>query len=84
MQIARFCSGVKCAREREQKEHILVKDPFHKSCFKCSHCKSTLQVSNYSSMEGVLYYNDLIKSASIKRSAAAATAAAAVEAVPES
>ncbi|KAJ0258705.1 LIM domain-containing protein WLIM2a [Hirschfeldia incana] len=29
--------------------------PFHKSCFKCSHCKSTLQLSNYSSMEGVLY-----------------------------
>uniref|UniRef100_A0A1J3FBF4 LIM domain-containing protein WLIM2a n=1 Tax=Noccaea caerulescens TaxID=107243 RepID=A0A1J3FBF4_NOCCA len=28
---------------------------FHKSCFRCSHCKSTLQLSNYSSMEGVLY-----------------------------
>ncbi|KAL5701151.1 LIM domain-containing protein WLIM2b [Ranunculus cassubicifolius] len=28
---------------------------FHKSCFKCSHCKGTLKLSNYSSMEGVLY-----------------------------
>ncbi|KAL9266133.1 LIM domain-containing protein, partial [Drosera capensis] len=28
---------------------------YHKSCFKCSHCKSRLQLSNYSSMEGVLY-----------------------------
>uniref|UniRef100_A0A7N0RFC5 LIM zinc-binding domain-containing protein n=2 Tax=Kalanchoe fedtschenkoi TaxID=63787 RepID=A0A7N0RFC5_KALFE len=29
--------------------------PFHKACFKCSHCKSTLKLSNYSSMEGVVY-----------------------------
>ncbi|MQM11783.1 hypothetical protein Taro_044688, partial [Colocasia esculenta] len=29
--------------------------PFHKSCFKCSHCKGTLAMSNYSSMDGVLY-----------------------------
>ncbi|KAA0037337.1 LIM domain-containing protein WLIM2b-like [Cucumis melo var. makuwa] len=28
---------------------------FHKSCFKCSHCKGTLKLSNYSSMDGVLY-----------------------------
>ncbi|KAH9702131.1 LIM domain-containing protein WLIM2b [Citrus sinensis] len=28
---------------------------YHKSCFKCSHCKGTLKLSNYSSMEGVLY-----------------------------
>ncbi|OVA17701.1 zinc finger protein [Macleaya cordata] len=28
---------------------------FHKSCFKCSHCNGTLKLSNYSSMEGVLY-----------------------------
>ncbi|KAG5606994.1 hypothetical protein H5410_028486 [Solanum commersonii] len=28
---------------------------FHKSCFKCSHCKGTLVMSNYSSMDGVLY-----------------------------
>ncbi|XP_074580861.1 LIM domain-containing protein PLIM2b-like [Curcuma longa] len=28
---------------------------YHKSCFKCSHCKGTLSVCNYSSMEGVLY-----------------------------
>ncbi|XP_047337666.1 LIM domain-containing protein WLIM2b-like [Impatiens glandulifera] len=29
--------------------------PYHKSCFKCTHCKGTLVLSNYSSMEGVLY-----------------------------
>ncbi|KAL0382085.1 UNVERIFIED_CONTAM: LIM domain-containing protein WLIM2a [Sesamum calycinum] len=28
---------------------------YHKSCFRCSHCKRTLKLSNYSSMEGVLY-----------------------------
>ncbi|KAJ0987853.1 hypothetical protein J5N97_006209 [Dioscorea zingiberensis] len=28
---------------------------YHKSCFKCSHCKGTLKLSNFSSMEGVLY-----------------------------
>ncbi|KAM7260975.1 hypothetical protein ACFE04_026450 [Oxalis oulophora] len=29
--------------------------PYHKYCFKCSHCKGTLQMSTYSSMDGVLY-----------------------------
>ncbi|KAL5225371.1 hypothetical protein ABZP36_012010 [Zizania latifolia] len=29
--------------------------PYHKSCFKCSHCKGTLSMCNYSSMDGVLY-----------------------------
>ncbi|MBA0601981.1 hypothetical protein Gorai_002181 [Gossypium raimondii] len=29
--------------------------PYHKSCFKCSHCKGTLKLGNYSSMEGVVY-----------------------------
>ncbi|KAG8074381.1 hypothetical protein GUJ93_ZPchr0006g44717 [Zizania palustris] len=28
---------------------------FHRSCFKCHHCKSTLSLSNYSSFEGVPY-----------------------------
>ncbi|KAK6142823.1 hypothetical protein DH2020_023171 [Rehmannia glutinosa] len=28
---------------------------YHKYCFKCSHCKGTLVMSNYSSMDGVLY-----------------------------
>lgn len=28
---------------------------YHKRCFKCSHCKGTLVMSNYSSMDGVLY-----------------------------
>ncbi|XP_006649807.1 LIM domain-containing protein WLIM2a [Oryza brachyantha] len=28
---------------------------FHRSCFKCQHCKSTLSLGNYSSIEGVPY-----------------------------
>ncbi|KAK6261427.1 hypothetical protein QUC31_007243 [Theobroma cacao] len=28
---------------------------YHKSCFKCSHCKATLKLGNYASMKGVLY-----------------------------
>nr|AFK34184.1 unknown [Medicago truncatula] len=28
---------------------------YHKACFRCSHCKGTLKLSSYSSMEGVLY-----------------------------
>ncbi|XVF33366.1 hypothetical protein REPUB_Repub17cG0162400 [Reevesia pubescens] len=29
--------------------------PYHKTCFKCSHCKGNLVMSTYSSMDGVLY-----------------------------
>ncbi|KAG6536861.1 hypothetical protein ZIOFF_001937 [Zingiber officinale] len=29
--------------------------PFHKTCFRCSHCKGTLSISNYSSVDGILY-----------------------------
>nr|XP_043626650.1 LIM domain-containing protein PLIM2b-like [Erigeron canadensis] len=28
---------------------------YHKSCFRCSHCKGTLSMNSYSSMDGVLY-----------------------------
>lgn len=28
---------------------------YHKNCFKCSHCNGRLAISNYSSMDGVLY-----------------------------
>lgn len=28
---------------------------YHKACFRCNHCKGTLKLSSYSSMEGVLY-----------------------------
>ncbi|KAM7273080.1 hypothetical protein ACFE04_027744 [Oxalis oulophora] len=38
---------------------------FHKSCFRCHHCKGTLKLSNYSSFEGVFYckphYDQLFK-----------------------
>ncbi|XP_039051627.1 LIM domain-containing protein PLIM2b-like isoform X2 [Hibiscus syriacus] len=29
--------------------------PYHKTCFRCSHCKGYLQMSTYSWMDGVLY-----------------------------
>ncbi|CAL9159685.1 unnamed protein product [Musa hybrid cultivar] len=29
--------------------------PFHKTCFKCSHCKGTLSMCSYSFMDGILY-----------------------------
>ncbi|XP_071685753.1 LIM domain-containing protein PLIM2c-like [Rutidosis leptorrhynchoides] len=28
---------------------------YHTNCFKCTHCKGTLVMSNYSSMDGILY-----------------------------
>ncbi|KAJ4962489.1 hypothetical protein NE237_022428 [Protea cynaroides] len=28
---------------------------FHKACFRCHHCRSTLKLGNYNSFEGVLY-----------------------------
>ncbi|ONK76780.1 uncharacterized protein A4U43_C03F32070 [Asparagus officinalis] len=38
---------------------------YHKSCFRCHHCRGTLKLSNYSSFEGVLYckphYDQLVK-----------------------
>ncbi|KAL1322232.1 LIM domain-containing protein PLIM2c-like [Arachis ipaensis] len=29
--------------------------PYHKNCFRCTHCKGYLTMSTYSSMDGVLY-----------------------------
>ncbi|XP_042484905.1 LIM domain-containing protein WLIM1-like [Macadamia integrifolia] len=29
---------------------------YHKSCFRCHHCRGTLKLSNFNSFEGVLYY----------------------------
>lgn len=34
---------------------------YHKSCFRCNHCKGTLKLSNYSSLEGVLYCKPHLK-----------------------
>lgn len=59
---------------------------YHKSCFKCSHGGCPISPSNYAALEGILYckhhfsqlfkekgsYSHLIKSASIRRSAAPA------------
>ncbi|RID65158.1 hypothetical protein BRARA_D00375 [Brassica rapa] len=58
---------------------------YHKSCFKCTHCKSRLQHHFAQLFKEKGSYNHLIKSASIKRSAAAAVAAGTpATAVPES
>ncbi|XP_059146479.1 uncharacterized protein LOC131934271 [Physella acuta] len=29
--------------------------PFHKQCFKCSHCKMSLNLQNYAQAEKILY-----------------------------
>ncbi|XP_044476581.1 LIM domain-containing protein WLIM2b-like [Mangifera indica] len=29
--------------------------PYHKTCFKCSHCNGVLQMGRYSTIEGILY-----------------------------
>ncbi|KAF4364421.1 hypothetical protein F8388_006998 [Cannabis sativa] len=38
---------------------------YHKACFRCHHCRNTLKLSNYCSIEGVLYcrphYDQLFK-----------------------
>ncbi|XP_042496734.1 LIM domain-containing protein WLIM1-like [Macadamia integrifolia] len=36
-------------------QHRADSKVYHKSCFRCHHCKGTLKLSNYSSFEGVLY-----------------------------
>lgn len=41
-------------------EKIVVEDKeqrktFHKTCLKCTHCKATLSLGNYASMNGVMY-----------------------------
>lgn len=41
-------------------EKIVVEDKedkktFHKTCLKCSHCKCTLSLGNYASMQGIFY-----------------------------
>ncbi|RVW60846.1 LIM domain-containing protein WLIM2b [Vitis vinifera] len=67
-----------------QKEVTVESQAYHKSCFKCSHGGCPISPSNYAALEGILYckhhfaqlfkekgsYNHLIKSASMKRSAA--------------
>ncbi|KAG5249289.1 LIM domain-containing protein [Salix suchowensis] len=43
--------------------------PYHKKCFKCSHCNGLLVMSSYSSIDGVLYckphYDQLFKETAI-------------------
>ncbi|CAN6568910.1 unnamed protein product [Malus baccata var. baccata] len=88
-----------CGKTAYPLEKVTVESQaYHKSCFKCSHGGCPITPSNYAALEGILYckhhfsqlfkekgsYNHLIKSASIKRTAAAAAAAtAAVASIPE-
>lgn len=45
---------------------IADKQNFHKSCFRCEHCRGTLSLGNYASLHGRMYcmphYNQLFKS----------------------
>ncbi|KAJ3694942.1 hypothetical protein LUZ60_000319 [Juncus effusus] len=47
-------------------DQLVIESKFyHKACFRCHHCKGTLKLSNYSSIDGVLYcmphYDQLFK-----------------------
>lgn len=49
-----------CSKTVYLAEKIVVEDKedkktFHKTCLKCSHCKATLSLGNYASMNGVMY-----------------------------
>ncbi|CAI0443499.1 unnamed protein product [Linum tenue] len=89
-----------CGKTAYPLEKVTVESQaYHKSCFKCSHGGCSISPSNYAALEGVLYckhhfsqlfkekgsYNHVLKSGSIRRSAAAAAvaAAAATASVPE-
>lgn len=49
-----------CGKTVYLAEKIVVEDKedkktFHKTCLKCSHCKCTLSLGNYASMQGIFY-----------------------------
>lgn len=49
-----------CSKTVYLAEKIVVEDKedkktFHKTCLKCTHCKATLSLGNYASMNGVMY-----------------------------
>jgi len=49
-----------CSKTVYLAEKIVVEDKedkktFHKTCLKCSHCKCTLSLGNYASMQGIFY-----------------------------
>ncbi|KAG9453268.1 hypothetical protein H6P81_006172 [Aristolochia fimbriata] len=71
-----------CGKTAYPLEKVTVEgQPYHKSCFKCSHGGCPISPSNYAALEGILYckhhfsqlfkekgsYNHLIKCASMKR-----------------
>ncbi|KAK9213983.1 hypothetical protein WN944_005969 [Citrus x changshan-huyou] len=63
-QKCKVCEKTVCPVEQLSTDGVV----YHKSCFKCSHCKGTLKLSNYSSLEGVLYckphFEQLLKESS--------------------
>lgn len=84
-----------CEKTAYPLEKVTVEgESYHKSCFRCSHGGCFLTPSNYAALDGILYckhhfaqlfkekgsYNHLIKTASLKKNAAAAAAEAAAEA----
>jgi len=45
-----------CNKKVYVTEKIVADDrPFHKGCFRCSHCTGTLKLGNYASMDGQLF-----------------------------
>lgn len=49
-----------CSKTVFLTEKIVVEDKedkktFHKTCLKCTHCKVTLTLGNYASMQGIFY-----------------------------
>ncbi|ESR44810.1 hypothetical protein CICLE_v10003747mg [Citrus x clementina] len=63
-QKCKVCEKTVCPVEQLSTDGVV----YHKSCFKCSHCKGTLKLSNYSSLEGALYckphFEQLLKESS--------------------
>ncbi|KDO39276.1 hypothetical protein CISIN_1g042895mg, partial [Citrus sinensis] len=63
-QKCKVCEKTVCPVEQLSTDGVV----YHKSCFKCSRCKGTLKLSNYSSLEGVFYckphFEQLLKESS--------------------
>ncbi|KAH9750780.1 LIM domain-containing protein WLIM2b [Citrus sinensis] len=63
-QKCKVCEKTVCPVEQLSADGVV----YHKSCFKCYHGKGTLKLSNYSSLEGVLYckphFEQLLKESS--------------------
>jgi len=47
---------ITCAKTVYITERLVAEDKiFHKNCFKCAHCKNTIRLGNYASLDGKYY-----------------------------